>query len=78
MDEYRAEIARNQPVDPKTLVKQQFVMSKSEALKRKETARNASVTLFVLYNSDQQGGHSGLPDLKFCRPPAHKLLSAED
>jgi len=33
MNEYHDEIARNQPVDPKTLVKQQFVMSKTNALK---------------------------------------------
>ena len=31
MAEYRAEQERNRPVDPKTLIKQQFVMSKSEA-----------------------------------------------
>ena len=31
MDEYRAEQERNRPVDPKTLIKQQFVMSKTEA-----------------------------------------------
>ena len=53
MDEYRDEIARNKPVDPKTLVRQQFVMSKTNAVKRKEAFVVASVTLFVfLYNSD--------------------------
>ena len=31
MAEYHAEIEANRPVDPKTLVKQQFVMSKSNA-----------------------------------------------
>ena len=31
MAEYRAEQERNRPVDPKTLIKQQFVMSKSQA-----------------------------------------------
>ena len=31
MAEYRAEQERNAPVDPKTLIKQQFVMSKSTA-----------------------------------------------
>ena len=31
MAEYRAEQERNRPVDPKTLIKQQFVMSKSNA-----------------------------------------------
>ena len=31
MAEYRAEQERNRPVDPKTLIKNQFVMSKSQA-----------------------------------------------
>ena len=31
MAEYRAEQERNRPVDPKTLIKQQFVMSKTNA-----------------------------------------------
>mmetsp|Transcript_22159 Transcript_22159/g.25957 ORF Transcript_22159/g.25957 Transcript_22159/m.25957 type:complete len:105 (+) Transcript_22159:40-354(+) len=31
MAQYREEQERNRPVDPKTLIKQQFVMSKSEA-----------------------------------------------
>ena len=78
MDEYREELTRNQPVDPKTLVKQQFVMSKTNAIKRKEAIAVASVTLFILFNSDQQGGHLGLLDLELRRSPAHQLLSAED
>ena len=35
MQLYADEKARNQPVNPPTLIKQQFVMSKSEAIQRK-------------------------------------------
>ena len=39
MDEKRAEAEANRPIDPKTLVKQQFVMSKSSAIPRKYTSK---------------------------------------
>ena len=49
MNEYYEDKARNAPVDPKTLVKQQFVMSKTNAIPRKNSTFTASVTLFCRF-----------------------------
>ena len=78
MDLYNEEKARNQPVDPKTLVKQQFVMSKANAIPRKDFKLTASVTLLFLPISRQQNAVIGLLDLQFRCSLAHKALSAEN
>ena len=49
MEEYYEEKKRNAPVDPKTLVKQQFIMSKSQAVQRKGSKFIASVTILSVY-----------------------------